>query len=72
MSNNKFWLNIWKLVLVAFVSVVVSISSCSVYQSNKIKEMTSSGTTALEASCAIYGMGSSTTCLVLVTNSTRN
>lgn len=61
MEENQFWLSVWKLIVLAFVIVVVAgIGSCQAtrYQARMAFEAAlESGATPLAARCAALGEG---------------
>lgn len=66
-QENLFWIMMWKYAMILVVVVMVSISSCTVVQSNNIKELTKLGVDPIAARCGIIGRENNDICVVLVT-----
>ncbi len=58
-KDGMFWYAIWRLVAISLVSLVAIIGGCQVNDARIINEMNSRGTPAIEAACAISGLGES-------------
>lgn len=65
MNENEFWVAVWKVVAIAFVCAVASMSGCVAYQSEKASEMVKGGADPIDAGCSV-GLLSSQTCIPAV------
>ncbi len=52
MDENKFWINIWKLVSMVIIVLILSLSLCNMYKVNKVSKAIGQGIDPLEASLA--------------------
>ena len=52
MSEEAFWLGVWKIVGAAFMVLTVTIGSCSSYTNYKIAEVVKGGADPVAAACA--------------------
>lgn len=55
MDDNQFWLAIWRTVAAAFCVLIVSIGSCTSYQTHKVGEVIKGGADPLRARCGLLG-----------------
>jgi hypothetical protein len=52
-DDQKFWLSIWKLVATTFCVFVLSVSGCVANNNRVLEGLVASGSTPMEAYCAI-------------------
>ncbi len=58
-DDQKFWVNVWKIVAVCFCVLTLTIGGCYANQVRIISEMVEKGADPLKSECAIYGISSS-------------
>lgn len=63
-GEHKFWVRIWTIVATGLVCIVMSLSSCNMYEKNKIAEVIKGGTDPIEARMALSGDGTNTAQIV--------
>lgn len=62
MEDNKFWALFWKLVIVAICTLIVSISSCTAYESSLVKDMVLRGADPIKARCSLSAVNLQVLC----------
>lgn len=54
-EEMKYWLTIWKIIAVCFCMFVLTLGSCSTYQTHAKTELIKSGADPMEILCAMGG-----------------
>lgn len=57
MTDEQFWLGVWKLVTIGFCVLVLSIASCTVHEDYRISQDIEHGANPIAAQCAHSGNG---------------
>lgn len=52
-NEQKFWISIWKLVVVAFLSLVLTIGGCTAYGYKKSAALLEAGYPAVDVRCTL-------------------
>ena len=68
MSDEEFFLTIWKLAAIVLISIVLSVSGCISYTNSRISNAIENGVDPLKASCAFTNEGRSM-CTIVATKS---
>lgn len=55
MSDDNFWLGLWRSVLLAFCLIVATFAGCEVHRQAKVASMVSDGTHPIDARCGLIG-----------------
>jgi hypothetical protein len=64
-SDDSFLVVVWRCVAAVLVTLIVSVASCTAYQSHTVLEMVKGGADPVKAGC-VYAVGSNAMCLTQI------
>ena len=59
MSENEFWIKVWKIVGTVVSIFILTVGGCTTNGTYIIKDMVEKGASPIQAACAVHGIGSS-------------
>ena len=64
MDENKFWITVWKLVLIGFCVMILSFSGCTMHNNRIAERLVNQGADPVAVRCMLKDESNNATCIM--------